>query len=116
MATITNPNLELKPDQSTKTVLATVTGKLKFTPYEMSQMQQGLRFRLKCELWGADSGFPDNGDDKLYSYSEIKTYPDSTPISSEPIKFEKLSGQVLSTKIILVCLGWVALEMRCMGS
>jgi len=52
----------------------------------------GRHFKLKCQLWGADSGlFGD--DDFLYTYSDIFYFPDATPNATESRKFEVVLGE-----------------------
>ena len=59
MATITNAKLTLRHDRRKKTVLATVNRDVNFTDLELCQMKMcegAPLFKLKCQLWGADSG------------------------------------------------------------
>lgn len=95
MATITNRKLVLKHDHEKKTVLATVTCDVKFTALELCQMKTCARtrlFKLKCQLWGADSGLT-GADDFLFTYSNVFFFPDATPTATESRKFEVLLGE-----------------------
>jgi hypothetical protein len=92
MATLTN--LQLHPfdhDRTKKTVRCIVTANVNFDQLEIFLMQQGLRFKLKCELWGSDSGFDE--DNKLFTYSPVKYYPDPTPTSTEQARFDVTLGE-----------------------
>ena len=66
--------------------------KVTFTPYEMNQMKSGLRFRLRAELWGDDS-WALGGDDKLYTYTPVKYFPDAAPTSTETVTFDTILGE-----------------------
>ena len=95
MATITNRKLTLTHDHTKKTVLATVTCDVNFTALELCQMKTcaGTRlFKLKCQLWGADSGLT-GADDFLFTYSNVFFFPDPTPTATESRKFEVLLGE-----------------------
>lgn len=95
MATITNRKLNLKHDHTKKTVLATVTCDVNFSALEICQMKTctGTRlFKLKCQLWGADSGLT-GADDFLFTYSNVFFFPDPTPTATESRKFEVLLGE-----------------------
>lgn len=95
MATITNRKLSLKHDHTKKTVLATVTCDVNFTALELCQMKtcaMSRLFKLKCQLWGADSGLT-GADDFLFTYSSVFFFPDSTPAATESRKFEVLLGE-----------------------
>ena len=72
MATITNAVLTLAHDHRKKTVQATAKCRVNFTELELCQMKNcaGARFfKLKCQLWGEDSGL-NFGDDFLFTYSQ----------------------------------------------
>jgi len=95
MATITDRKLTLTHDHTKKTVRAVVTCKVNFTALERFQMNgapQGSFFKLKCQLWGADSGlFGD--DDFLFTYPEVFFFPDPTPAATESRTFTVLLGE-----------------------
>lgn len=91
MATMTNAHLDITVDSAKKTARCVVTAKVFFTPYEMREMREGLRFVLHCSLWGQDLGMWLNPDDYLFSY-ESKHYPDRTPTSPEAITFDVTVG------------------------
>jgi hypothetical protein len=95
MATITNANLQLAHDHRKKTVQATVKCSVNFTALELCQMKackEARMFKLKCELWGADSGLT-GADDHLFTYSDVVFFPDPTPTSSENRTFDVLLGE-----------------------
>lgn len=92
MATITSAKLSISRDRTKKTATPTVTCGVSFTPFEINQMQQGLRFRLRCQLWGADSGLT-GGDDLLFTYPNLKFFPDSSPTSTEEVTFSAVVGE-----------------------
>ena len=95
MATITNATLALAHDHRKKTVKATVTCKVNFTALELCQMKNcsGIRlFKLKCQLWGEDSGLT-GADDFLFTYSDVFFFPDTTPTATESRTFDVLLGE-----------------------
>jgi hypothetical protein len=94
MATITNTNLAINVDSAKQTARCVVTCKVLFSPYEMKQMKDGLKFVLHCSLWGEDLGNWLNPDDYLYSYGS-KHFPDATPTSPESITFDATVGTSL---------------------
>ena len=49
-------------------------------------------FKLKCQLWGADSGLT-GANDFLFTYSNVFFFPDSTPAATESRKFEVVLGE-----------------------
>lgn len=71
---------------------AVVRCKVTFTLYEMNQMKAGLRLRLKAELWG-DDAWALGGDDKVYTYTPIKYFPDAAPTTTETITFDTILGE-----------------------
>jgi len=92
MATITAARLALTHNNTTKTVRAVVTCQVNFTKYERNEMSEGLRFKLQCKLWGADSGLT-GADDFLFSYPTVFFFPDATPTSPESKTFEATLGE-----------------------
>ncbi len=95
MATITNAVLTLAHDHRKKTVQATAKCRVNFTELELCQMKNcaGARFfKLKCQLWGEDSGL-NFGDDFLFTYSQAFFFPDSSPAASEDRTFDVLLGE-----------------------
>lgn len=95
MATITNATLALVHDHRKKTVKATAKCRVNFTALELCQMKNcsGARFfKLKCQLWGEDSGLT-FGDDFLFTYSEAFFFPDASPTASEDRTFDVLLGE-----------------------
>jgi hypothetical protein len=51
-------------------------------------------FVLKCQLWGADSGFF-GSDDFLYTYGDVFSFPDGSPSSPEDRTFDVTVGESL---------------------
>ena len=95
MASISNADLTLTHDHKKKTVRAVVRCSVKFTPLEQCQMRtcsDARLFKLKCQLWGADSGLT-GADDYLYTYSDVFYFPDATPASPESRTFDVLLGE-----------------------
>lgn len=95
MATITNAKLVLTHDHAKKTVRAVVSCNVNFTSLELCQMKTcpGARFfKLKCQLWGEDSGLT-GADDFLFTYSDVFFFPDATPAATESRTFSVLLGE-----------------------
>ena len=95
MATITNATLNLTHDHTKKTVRAVVKCTVNFTTLELCQMKacrEARFFKLKCQLWGADSGLT-GADDFLFTYSNAFFFPDPTPAASENRSFDVLLGE-----------------------
>lgn len=94
MATIANAKLTLGHDHTKKIVRAVVTCDVKFTALELCQMKTcgGRHFKLKCQLWGADSGLT-GADDFLFTYATAFFFPDGTPTASESRTFEVVLGE-----------------------
>ena len=70
-----------------------VTCRIRFFPDELAVIQvlPQLKFKLKCELWGADDGFL-GGDDKLWVFESVLSFPDSTPTEYESARFFVVLG------------------------
>lgn len=85
MPSISNARLAIQENLPGGNVRADVTCQLIFSQFERFLMANGLRFRLDCKLWGADSG-PFNGDDGLFTYPS-KFYPDASPTGIESVTF-----------------------------
>ena len=97
MATITNAQLTITHDHKKKTAQCVVRCTVNFTPLELCQMKtcRDVRlFKLKCELWGADSGLT-GADDYLYTYSTVFYFPDPSPTASEQRTFDVTVGEGL---------------------
>ncbi len=95
MATITDAKLNLRHDHTKKLVTATVSCKCNFTALELCQMKtcSGVRhFKLKCQLWGEDSGLT-GADDFLFTYTNVFFFPDPTPNATESRTFEVVLGE-----------------------
>jgi hypothetical protein len=94
MATITNPILSLVHDHKKKLVNAVVKCNVNFTALELCQMKtcQGRHFKVKCQLWGADSGLT-GADDFLFTYSSVFYFPDPTPTAIENVTFTVTLGE-----------------------
>ena len=91
MASLSNATLTLNRDAAKKTVRAVARCRITYTQFELNQMQQGLQFRMRAKLMGADSGLF-GGDDDLFTYTPAKFYPDATPTSVETATFEVTLG------------------------
>jgi hypothetical protein len=95
MATITNRTLTLTHDHTKKTVRAVAKCNVNFTALEQFQMKgapQGSFFKLKCQLWGEDSGLT-FGDDFLFTYPSAFFFPDPTPTAAESRTFDVVLGE-----------------------
>lgn len=95
MATITDRKLTLTHDHAKKTVRAVVTCNVNFTALELCQMKacpNARHFKLKCQLWGEDSGL-NFGDDFLFTYQDVFFFPDPTPTATESRTFTVLLGE-----------------------
>ena len=99
MAGLANPALSLTRDSATKTVRTVATCRILFSPFELSAMEQGLQFRFRARLFGADVL---TLDDNFFTFTPSKIYPDATPGSIEEARFEeRLAEEVLDESIIL---------------
>jgi hypothetical protein len=58
----------------------------------MKACPQARFFKLKCQLWGADSGLT-GADDFLYTYQNVFFFPDPSPTPTEIRKFDVLLGE-----------------------
>ena len=94
MATITNAVLSFAHDHEKKTVRTVVRCTVNFNALELCQMKmcKGRWFKLKCQLWGADSGLT-GADDYLYTYSNVFYFPDVTPNTIENRVFDVVLGE-----------------------
>ena len=95
MATITNATLTLTHDHRKRTVQAVAKCNVNFTALELCQMKNcsGSRlFKLKCQLWGSDSGLT-GADDFLYTYINVYYFPDPTPTATEIRTFDVVLGE-----------------------
>jgi hypothetical protein len=96
MPTITNPVLTLTRHAAQQTVQCKVTATVTFNGFEQIQMQHGLRFRLRCSLWGKDiHEAPLSTDDSLFVYNQVKYFPDGTPTPNETVVFDDILAQGL---------------------
>lgn len=99
MASISNPQLMIIPDDDTRTAVVKVSCKVHFTDQEMQVITQNAErkyFKLFCLLKGKDFGkvaFWDS-DDWIYSYPTI-VFPDDTPTTEEIAVFEATLGYSL---------------------
>ncbi|WP_116116607.1 hypothetical protein [Algoriphagus antarcticus] len=96
MASITNAVLNIAHDHQKKMARVKVTCKINFTSLELCQMKtcKGNWFKLKCQLWGEDSGLT-GADDFLYTFGNVFFFPDATPSASETKTFEVEVGEGL---------------------
>ncbi len=90
MAILINSKLAINLNLPNKMAEVVVTGKVKFTTFEFFMLQNGVRFRLDCRIWGEDWGQGNllNSDDKLFSYGS-KFFPDTNPTQTENFTFTK---------------------------
>ena len=95
MGTITDAKLSITHDHEKRTARPIVTCKVNFTRLEFCLMKacpDVKWFKLKCQLWGADSGLT-GADDYLYTYPSVKYFPDPTPSLTESVKFDVTLGE-----------------------
>jgi hypothetical protein len=95
MAIISGANLNITHDHEKKLARAVVEAKVSFTPLELCMMEncrEHRMWKLKCELWAADSGIC-GGDDKLWTYADVFYFPDPTPTASESRTFDVTLGE-----------------------
>jgi len=95
MATISNATLSLTHDHTKRTVRAAVRCNVNFSALELCQMKtcsEAKLFKLKCQLWGADSGLT-GADDFLYTYGTVFYFPDVSPTATETRSFDILLGE-----------------------
>jgi len=94
MASIENAVLSISHDKNKKTADVLVKCDVKFTNLELCQMKscQGRWFKLKCQLWGEDSGLTGN-DDHLFTSSEVIFFPDINPTAIETKTFRITVGE-----------------------
>ena len=91
MASITNAVLKLDHNHAKKTVRAVATCKVQFTPYEVKEMQEGLRFKLMCRLLGLDPAPPKNP--LLFIYPAPRFFPDQSPTPGESVTYDVTLGE-----------------------
>jgi hypothetical protein len=89
MAGMVSPALTLTRDRATKTVRAVATCRINFTKFELAAMEDGVQFRLRAKLFGADR----NGAGDLFTFTPHKIYPDATPDNVEDATFEETLGE-----------------------
>jgi hypothetical protein len=96
MATLVAANLSINVNAAEKTARCIVTCKAVFTPFELKEMKEGLKFVMHCNLWGEDLGIGNwlNPDDFIFSYGS-KFFPDATPTASETATFDATLGTSL---------------------
>jgi hypothetical protein len=95
MASISSASLALTHDHTKKTVRAVVRCTVNFTALELCNMKtcpESRLFKLKCQLWGEDSGLT-GADDFLFTYQTVFFFPDPTPTASESRTFDVLLGE-----------------------
>lgn len=95
MASISNATLTITHDHRKKTAKPVVKCKVNFTPLEVCLMKgcPGQKmFKVKCQLWGEDSGLT-GADDYLYTYGTVFYFPDATPAASESCTFDVTLGE-----------------------
>ena len=92
MASISVPKLTIVHDHVEKTARCHVTAKVNFDAFEMNQMKAGAKCKMKCQLWGDDSGIT-GGDDNLYTYGKVYFFADATPSAIESVDFDIVLGE-----------------------
>ena len=94
MASITNAQLSISHDHGKKTAQPIVRCSVNFTETELCMMKtcSGRLFKLKCQLWGSDSGLT-GADDHLYTYDAVHYFPDASPSSPEARTFTVTLGE-----------------------
>jgi hypothetical protein len=90
MATVTNTHLTITSDDKKETSHCVVTCKINFTSYELTEMKEGLRFKLDCKLWGDDSGL-NGADNSLFTYS-TQFFADASSTATETATFDATLG------------------------
>lgn len=90
MAKVTDTHLTITSDERKETSHCVVTCKVNFTSFELSEMKEGLRFKLDCQLWGDDSGL-NGADNSLFTYS-TQFFPDASPAATETATFDATLG------------------------
>jgi len=81
MPTLTDRKLTINHDHTKKTAKVAARCDVNFNAAEvalMSTAPSAKWFKLKCQLWGADSGIT-GSDDFLYTISDIKYFPSGAP-------------------------------------
>jgi hypothetical protein len=89
MATLTTTKLTITSDDAKETSHCVVTCNVGFSPFELNDMKNGLRFKLDCTLWGDDSGL-NGADDSLYTYGS--QFFDASSTASETATFDVTVG------------------------
>lgn len=92
MASISSQKLVIVHDHVKKTARCHVTAKIKFDAFEMNQMAAGAKCKVKCQLWGADSGLT-GSDDYLYTYGNVYFFADTSPSATENVDFDIVLGE-----------------------
>ncbi len=89
MASLTNARLAITVNLPAGTAKIAVTCEVRFTQLERFLMQNGLRFRLDCQVWGEDNGQGAwiDSDDHLFNYASV-FFPDATPTQVENVTFD----------------------------
>jgi hypothetical protein len=97
MPSITNRVLTIERREGGKNYNVRVECDIQFTDIELCQMkvcgEETKLYKLKCSVLGDDPVF----DDFLFSYSDVKYYPEGNPIPKEHAIFEtSASGGLLN--------------------
>lgn len=94
MASIANAKLSISHDHEKKLANVRVTCDVRFTALELCQMKtcEGRHFKLKCQLWGEDSGLT-GADDFLFALSQVFYFPDGSPSAVESRSFTVTLGE-----------------------
>jgi hypothetical protein len=94
MPKIQNPKLDIKHIKEKSLAECSVTCQIIFSPDELEFMKNNplMKFKLKCELWADDSETFKTGDDKLWVFEGLVSFPDSTPTQNENARFFVVLG------------------------
>jgi hypothetical protein len=94
MPKIQNPKLAIKHIKEKSLAECTVTCQIFFFPDELEFMKNNplTKYNLKCRLLGDDSGPGKGGDDVLWVFNKVLSYPDKTPTQIENAEFSAVLG------------------------
>jgi len=101
MATIANARLTINLSLPANQADVVVECVVRFTQLEMFLMQNGLRFRLDCKVWGEDLGQGNwlDADDFLFTY-DSKFFPDASPTQVENVTGQNAFRRRMNKNVI----------------
>lgn len=96
MASITDAKLTITHDHGKKTARPDVKCNVNFTALELCLMEtcEEKMFKVKCQLWGADSGLA-GADDYLWTYPHVHYIPHPAPTSPVSLEYDATVGEGL---------------------